>query len=130
MQLLKDSINKFKKIISANKGITIVLLVSIVLHVLVFLQLGPSYNLNSDDLSYIDSGIALANTGEFLFRGYHSAQIMPGMTYIICFFSLIFGEGMNLWIALKIFWLIIKKLHGFTVQPFFRQNDIPYQEED
>lgn len=107
MQLLKDLVNKLRRIISTNKGITIVLFISIVLHFLVFFQLGASYNLNSDDLSYVDSGIVFANTGEFVFRGCHSAQTMPGMTYIISLFSLIFGESTNLWITLKIFWFIM-----------------------
>ena len=55
---------------------------------------GIEYSLNSDDLSYVKSGITFANTGVITMHDrYPSAQIMPGMTVLIGGLSLIFGEG-------------------------------------
>ena len=96
-------IDYFKK----NYGIIIIILISILLHLLVLNQLGIQYNLRSDDLSYVNSGIHFLNVGEITLRGTMSAQIMPGMTYLIAFFSLIFGEGILLWWGLKILWIIM-----------------------
>lgn len=56
-----------------------------------FFDLGISYNLNSDDASYIVSGLHFAKTGELTMHGVRSAQIMPLMTWILAFLS-IFGR--------------------------------------
>lgn len=83
----------------------IVLLLALV-RLAAFFQLGPMYSLYSDDASYINSGIHFANTGVISIHSeFPSAQAMPGMTYLIGLFSLIFGEGTLLRVVLKLFWI-------------------------
>lgn len=48
---------KLKNIIINNWSILLLLIVIIVLHCFTFLELGFDYNLNSDDISYINSGV-------------------------------------------------------------------------
>ena len=85
--------------------IVLSMLLSFIFHILVLLELGYNYNLASDDLSYVVSGITFAETGKITMHGVLSAQIMPGMTFLIGMLSLIFGEGHFLWIVLKILWM-------------------------
>ena len=85
--------------------IFLILLFSLILHVLVLKELGFEYTLESDDMGYVISGIEFANTGRITMYGVLSAQIMPGMTFLIGLLSLIFGEGHFLWIVLKILWM-------------------------
>ena len=40
-------------------------------------------------------------------HGVISAQIMPGMTFLIAFMALIFGTGTKLMISLKVLWMIM-----------------------
>lgn len=93
--------------IKQNKGICIIMLISLVIHIAVLAKLGVMYNIESDDISYIESGIHFKNNLEIIMHGTKSAQIMPGMTYIIALFSYVFGEGKALFIALKILWMIL-----------------------
>lgn len=90
-----------------NKGICVIMLISLVLHIIVLADLGIMYNLESDDLSYIESGIHFKNNLELIMHGVKSAQIMPGMTYFIALVSYVFGEGKALFAALKIVWMIL-----------------------
>ena len=68
--------------------------------------LGAQYTLASDDLSYVKSGIYFAQHGTVTMHGTTpSAQIMPGMTWLIGIFVLVLGQGYGLWLALKLFWI-------------------------
>lgn len=83
------------------------MIISLVLHILAIKQLGFNYTLNSDDASYVKSGIVFLQTGEITMHGVISAQIMPGMTFLIAFMALIFGTGTKLMISLKVLWMIM-----------------------
>lgn len=99
--------DKIKIFIKDNWCILIVLLLSIVLHALATIDLGINYTINSDDASYIESGITFIETGKITMHGVISAQIMPGMTFLIGFISLIFGTGTVFMYALKILWALM-----------------------
>lgn len=102
--------NLFKntlKFIKENKLICIILLISLALHIAAIMTLGVDYNLGSDDCSYIESGIHFKNNLTIIMHGVKSAQIMPGMTYLIALVSYFLGEGDTLIIALKILWMIM-----------------------
>lgn len=98
---------KIYKIIMNNWLIVIVMIISLVLHILAIKQLEFNYTLNSDDASYVKSGIVFLQTGEITMHGVISAQIMPGMTFLIAFMALIFGTGTKLMISLKVLWMIM-----------------------
>lgn len=100
-------IDKIKLYIKENWCILVMLLLSIILHVLATIDLGINYTINSDDASYITSGITFIKTGKITMHGVISAQIMPGMTFLIGFISLIFGTGNAFMFALKIFWTLM-----------------------
>ena len=99
--------NNFKNLIKNNWLISIILLVAVVLNILIFNELGYMYSLNSDDASYINAGITFFQTGELTMHGVLSAQVMPGMTFLIGLFCLFFGTGSTLIFALKIFWMLM-----------------------
>ena len=99
--------DKIKIFIKDNWCILIVLLLSIILHVLATIDLGINYTINSDDASYIESGITFIETGKITMHGVISAQIMPGMTFLIGFISLIFGTGTVFMYVLKILWALM-----------------------
>lgn len=98
---------KIYKIIMNNWLIVIIMIISLVLHILAIKQLEFNYTLNSDDASYVKSGIVFLQTGEITMHGVISAQIMPGMTFLIAFMALIFGTGTKLMISLKVLWMIM-----------------------
>lgn len=76
--------------------------------------LNVTYTLNSDDMSYIRSGIHLAQTGVLTMHDtYPTAQIMPALSAVIAVFYLIFGEGTLFWLAIKLFWSAMGALSGF-----------------
>lgn len=97
--------DKLKKFLKQNWLIVLIISISSILHILTLCELGFNYTLNSDDASYIQSGITFYETGTITMHGAISAQIMPGMTFLIAFFCLLFGTGQALIIALKIFWI-------------------------
>lgn len=99
--------NKIKRLLKDNYAFAIVLLIAIALSIASILYLGYDYTINSDDLSYINSGIRFFESGQITMHGVVSAQIMPGLTFLIAGFCLIFGTGTALIIALKIFWLLM-----------------------
>ena len=92
--------NKCIDLIREYKWIILVCIALFLERVCAAYFLGFSYNINSDDLSYVKSGIEFANTGRITMHGVLSAQIMPGMPVLIGFFSLFCGEGEALWIVL------------------------------
>lgn len=97
-----------KKYIKNNWPFILLIFIAVILHVCAFIYLGYDYTIKSDDASYIKSGIVFYKTGIVTMHGgVRSAQIMPGLTFIIAFFSLLFGTGTKLLIALKIFWMLM-----------------------
>lgn len=107
--------NKIKSLFLDNWCILVVLIISLILHILALKELGFNYSLNSDDADYIKSGIVFLQTGKITMHDVLSAQIMPGMTFLIAFMALIFGVGSKLIISLKILWLIIGLLTIYIV---------------
>lgn len=78
--------------------------------------LGAAYTLASDDLSYVHSGIVFARTGMVtMHSGWPSAQIMPGMTWLIGLFARVLGQGTSLWLALKLLWCAMGSLTAVFV---------------
>jgi len=98
---------KIVNFIKENPLICLIMLISLILHLFAMLELGYDYTLNSDDASYIESGIVFLKTGQITMHGVLSAQIMPGMTFLIALFALIFGTGKIFLISLKVFWLLM-----------------------
>lgn len=90
-----------------NVGIGIILIIALVLRLLIMNELGVEYNMKSDDLQYVKSGITFLETGTITMHGVLSAQIMPGMTFIIAFLALIFGKGYYLMLSIKILWILM-----------------------
>lgn len=107
--------NKIKSLFLDNWCILVVLIISLILHILALKELGFNYSLNSDDADYIKSGIVFLQTGKITMHDVLSAQIMPGMTFLIAFMALIFGVGSKLIISLKILWLIMGLLTIYIV---------------
>lgn len=104
---------KFKSFIEENKFILIVMIILFIVRLLAMFKLGITYNLGSDDTSYVLSGITLKNTGTLTMHEVISAQIMPGMSVIIALVSLVFGEGEIFWLALKLIWIMMGCLSAF-----------------
>lgn len=98
---------KSEKFVKENKFILIVIAILFAVRLVAMSKLGITYNLGSDDTSYILSGITLKNTGVLTMHEVVSAQIMPGMSVLIAIVSLIFGEGKIFWLALKLIWIIM-----------------------
>ena len=91
-----------------HRGALVVLGLLLVVRLMTLYSLGFGYTLNSDDASYINSGITFARTGTITMHNqYPSAQIMPGMTVLIGLFVLVFGEGKLLWLSLKLLWILM-----------------------
>lgn len=99
--------DKIKSLILDNWCVLIVIIISLILHILALNELGFNYTLNSDDASYIQSGIIFLETGKITMHGVISAQIMPGMTFLIALVALVFGTGSGLMVALKIIWMLM-----------------------
>lgn len=112
--------NKIKSLFLDNWCILAVLIISLILHILALKELGFNYSLNSDDADYIKSGIVFLQTGKITMHDVLSAQIMPGMTFLIAFMALIFGVGSKLIIFLKILWLIMGLLTVYIVYKTIR----------
>ncbi len=107
----KDRFSFFRE----HKAIGIIMLLLFLERLFVLYRLGVGYSLESDDLSYIESGIIFANTGTItMHNGEVSAQIMPGMPVFIGLLSLLFGEGKALWLVLKLVWITMG-----VITPFF-----------
>lgn len=104
-----------KKLINDNKEISILLFIFLVIKLISILSLGIRYNINSDDMSYIKSGFLFLETGKITMHGVISAQIMPGMTFLIAIFAFILGKGLLFWIGLKLFWLLMSLISIYTI---------------
>lgn len=113
---MKKLVNNVKE----EYPIYILMFILLLLHIFVLIKLGYMYTLNSDDASYVISGITFLETGKVTMHGVLSAQIMPGMTFLIAFFALIFGKGTGLWLSLKIFYMILGILTVYVVYKTIR----------
>ncbi len=106
-----DRLTKLKGIMTNEMKnhwmIYIVIFISLVIHVAAFVDLGFNYSLNSDDVDYVKSGIVFVQTGTITMHDVLSAQIMPGMTFMMAFFVLLFGTGQALIVAIKIFYMLM-----------------------
>lgn len=102
------------KCIKDNWLILVIMSISLIMHIFAFNELGFDYNLGSDDLNYIRSGITFLEKGTVVMSRCHadisrcpSAQIMPGMTYLIAFLAFVFGQGNTLTVVLKVLWILM-----------------------
>ncbi|MCL1791049.1 MAG: glycosyltransferase family 39 protein [Peptococcaceae bacterium] len=94
-------------VLRKHTGIIVILCISLVSHILALWSLGATYTLDSDDAAYIISGIRFLETGEVTMHDVISAQILPGMTWLIALFALFLGTGTGLWLGLKLLWLVM-----------------------
>ena len=114
MNICMNKKNKLRTFLLDNKIALIVMALLFIVRVIAMTKLGVTYSLNSDDLSYVNSGIEFKNTGAITMHGVISAQIMPGMPVFIGLFSKIFGDGNFLWLALKITWIMMGCISSFV----------------
>lgn len=114
MNICMNKKNKLRTFLLDNKIALIVMALLFIVRVISMTKLGVTYSLNSDDLSYVNSGIEFKNTGAITMHGVISAQIMPGMPVFIGLFSKIFGDGNFLWLALKITWIMMGCISSFV----------------
>lgn len=112
---MKKGKNSVKEFIVEHKWILLIVAALFLERFYAGYTMGITYNIHSDDMSYIKSGIEFANTGTITMHGVLSAQIMPGMPVLIGILSLLFGEGRMLWFALKILWWVMGALSAFFV---------------
>lgn len=107
--------NTTKNFFHNEKWILVVMLLLFFERLIVMAQLGATYTLSNDDLSYVNSGITFIETGAITMHGVLSAQIMPGMPVFIGIISLLFGEGTLFWIALKLIWITMGVCSAFFI---------------
>lgn len=98
---------KLKYWLKENYCLLILLVIGLIISLLALNSLGFKYTINSDDISYINSGIKLYEKGIITMHGPVSAQIMPGLTILISSLCFIFGTGNLLIISLKILYIIM-----------------------
>ena len=108
--LLEIYVRKMKKIkekiFEVDNLIYVVLLIALILRIIAMEQLTPSYNLGSDDMAFVESGILFRQNSTITMHYVESAKNMPGMTFIVAFFLTVFGEMTTaFWIAIKLFWI-------------------------
>ena len=106
---------KVKNYFKNNWTIYIVIVLSLIIHILALNEVGFKYTLDSDDLDYVRSGIEFIKSGRIIMHGVLSAQIMPGMTFMIGILAFLFGSGIKLWVSLKILYLIMGLLTIYVV---------------
>lgn len=94
-----------KKFLKDNYIIISMVIIFLIIQFLSFIHLGYNYTINSDDLSYLESGIIFHETGKITMHGVLSAQAMPGLTFLIAYFCIFFKTTASLVLALKIFWI-------------------------
>ncbi|MCL1853739.1 MAG: glycosyltransferase family 39 protein [Peptococcaceae bacterium] len=88
-------------------GIIAIIGVSLISHICALWNLGATYNLGSDDAAYVISGVRFLESGEITMHDVISAQILPGMTWLIALFASFLGTGVRLWLGLKLLWLVM-----------------------
>lgn len=118
--------SKLNQFIKNNILFCIVLVFALIMQILSLKELGFRYTLNSDDLSYVYSGITFSETGEITMHGVKSAQIMPFMPIFIGIIASIFKID-NLWIVLKIVWVsfsLVTLLYVYLISIRLTKNKI------
>lgn len=105
----------FKKIRKDQIAIASILLLGFAIRFAAVLTQGAEYGLNSDDLSYVNAAITFVETGQITMHGVLSAQIMPGMIWLISPFVLLFGKGTVMWMVLKLFWISMGTLSMYGI---------------
>lgn len=106
---------KIKTFFYENKWILLIVCALFIERLCAGCTLGITYNLGSDDLSYVYSGIEFAKTGTITMHGVLSAQIMPGMPVLLGAISFLFGEGTAMWVVMKVLWWLMGALTAFFV---------------
>lgn len=107
--------NRLKVILKEHYPAFLVLLFIFIFSAIAMKKLGAQYTLYSDDFSYVLAGIEFAHSGTITMNNSISALVMPGMPFFIGLFSLAFGKGIELWIALKITWIIMGAMTAWFV---------------
>lgn len=107
MKRVRANFHKMIQCIKENRVILIILGLLFLERIYAAYTVGITYNLDSDDLSYIKSGITFLKTGSITMHGVLSAQIMPGMPVLIGILAGILGEGRMLWFGLKLLWFLM-----------------------
>ena len=115
-----------KKIIKENYPIMILIGLYLIISALGLITLGYRYTINSDDLSYLESGIIFYKTGKITMHGVLSAQIMPGLTFLIAYFCIWFKTIGSLVLALKIAWLIMGGISVYVLYKIMRMYTNKY----
>ena len=106
MSLMRDG--RFRRLLRPEKLIWLLLFLLLAERLALFRQFGVGYLSYSDDHAYLAAGLHFARTGTISMWGdYPSAMIMPGMPVLIGAFSLVFGEGDALLLALKLLWILM-----------------------
>ena len=85
-----------EKIFEVDNLIYVVLLIALILRIIAMEQLTPSYNLGSDDMAFVESGILFRQNSTITMHYVESAKNMPGMTFIVAFFLTVFGKNLPL----------------------------------
>lgn len=107
---------RFSSFLGENRGILILMAAMLLLRLMAAFELRFNYSINSDDACYIQAGFYFAQTGTVAMpTGYPSAQIMPGMPWLIGTVSLIFGQGLAIWKPLKLLWILMGTLVAWFV---------------
>lgn len=112
---MRKILNKGINSIRDNPWIWTIVVLLFIERVFTAYTIGITYNIASDDLSYVNSGIEFANTGRITMHGVLSAQIMPGMPVLIGVISFLFGEGKLLWFILKMVWFVMGSLTALYI---------------
>lgn len=115
--------NRFLK--KENIPIITVLFCALVLRLLILVCYGPEYNLGSDDVGYVNAAVRFCETGEITMHGIISAQIMPGMIWLLSPLIFLFGTGKGLWITLKLLWIgmSIASIYGvYKIVKLYAEN--------
>ena len=101
-----DKNQGLRRILRPEVLIWVLLLLLLAERLWIFRELGVSYMSHSDDDAYVASGLFFAQTGVISISPPHpSAMIMPAMPVVIGLFSLVFGQGTGLLLALKLCWI-------------------------
>lgn len=107
---------RMKQLDNENKLIWCLVGLIFAANLIALFMLGADYTLNSDDLSYVRSGIYLAKNGVLTMHDeVPTAQIMPGAPALVALFYFVFGEGLALWVALKLLWITLGSLTGWFI---------------
>lgn len=110
-----------EKIINKENLIIIVLVIAFLIRIIAMIQLKPNYNIGSDDMAFIESGLIFKGTGKITMHYAESAKNMPGMTFIVASFLCVFGElTQSFWIAIKLFWFFMGILAIYGVYKIIR----------